>query len=254
MDRLRGPDGCPWDREQTPSTLRGYLLEEAYEAAEAIDSGSPEALREELGDLLYQIVFLARIGKEQGAFTADDVAEGITRKMTRRHPHVFGDAQAEDAPAVLRQWEEIKKRERGGAAPSSSLDGIPKAIPALLRAERLGTRAARTGFDWQRASAVREKVTEEMRELDGAMKAEAPEAIEEELGDLLFSIAHLARHLGVDAEAALQKANAKFERRFRCLEERLRAVKGAGERPDPDLLERLWTEVKAREAAGDPPL
>jgi MazG family protein len=250
MDRLRDPGGCPWDREQSPADLRSYLLEEAYELAEAIDDGDPAAQREELGDLLFQIVFLARIAKERGEFDVDDVARGVTEKMIRRHPHVFAGGDAADSPAVLRQWEEIKRAEKGSPEGASALDGIPRGLPGLLRAQRLGTKAARIGFDWTSAAEVLEKVREETAELDAEMRGgpAARKARENEFGDLLFSLVSLGRHLGLDPEAALQKANAKSERRFRALEKRIDRERGSGGAPaalDAATLDRLWREVKA---------
>jgi len=249
MDRLRGPNGCPWDREQTPRDLRGYLLEEAYEVVESIDAGEPGPLCEELGDLLFQIVFLARIGAETGSFTIRDVARRITEKMTRRHPHVFGDASARTPAEVLRQWEEIKRREKGeahqGGPEPSALDGIPRSLPGLARAERMGEKASRLGLDWSRPEEVLEKVEEEVRELRRALDHEPPERVSEEFGDALFALANLARHLGVHAEAALQAANEKFGSRFRRIEPDLRALGPEAARETPEALDRLWRRAKA---------
>jgi MazG family protein len=246
MDRLRGPDGCPWDREQTFATLRGYLLEEAYEVAEALDHQDLDGLREELGDLLFQIVFLSRLAAERGAFGAADVARGIARKMIRRHPHVFADATAETAEDVLRNWEAIKREEKGGTTrgDASVLDGIPAALPALLKAQRLGTKAARVGFDWARPADVLDKAAEELGELRRAVEAGALDDARDELGDALFALAMAARHLSIDPEAALEAANAKFRRRFAWIERELRArgidVASAG----MPLLDELWTRAK----------
>jgi MazG family protein len=257
MERLRGPDGCPWDREQDYGSLRGYLVEECYEAAEAIDRADPAALCEELGDLLFQIVFLARLAAEDRHFDIGDVIDGIAAKMIRRHPHVFGDDDAATAEEVLVKWEAIKrqeKRARGaagnddrGEAPSV-LDGVPRALPALLKAQRLGTKAARVGFDWDGPAPVLGKVREELGELSAALAGGDADGSREELGDLLFAIAMLARHLEVDAEAALERTNAKFVRRFREVESELER---RGERADQvglEELERLWHEAKRREA------
>ena len=251
MDRLRGEGGCPWDREQRPQDLRGYLLEEAYEVVEAIDRGEPGPLREELGDLLFQIVFLARIFAETGDFTIRDVIHDITEKMTRRHPHVFADSTAGTASEVLRQWEEIKRRERqekeagndaGGA--SSALDGVPRSLPALLRAERLGARASRVGFDWSESGEVLEKIGEEIGELRRAVEGEGPERIAEEFGDVLFALANLARHLGVHAEGALQEASSRFTSRFQQIESELRSRGSDPSRESLDELEKLWRRAK----------
>lgn len=250
MDRLRDPGGCPWDREQTYATLRGFLLEEAYEVAEAIDDGDPEHLREELGDLLFQVVFLSRLAREEGRFDASDVIEGIATKMIRRHPHVFAEETAEDAEEVLRKWEEIKKKEKadaGKAARESVLDGLPRALPALVKAQRLGDKAARVGFDWPGPVEVLEKIDEEARELRAAVGAGDAANAEEELGDLLFAAAMLGRKLGVDPEAALERANAKFRRRFGEVERALRDEGVPIDRAGLDRMERLWQEAKGRE-------
>lgn len=253
MDRLREPGGCPWDREQTYETLRGYLLEEAYEVAEAIDSGVREDLCEELGDLLFQVVFLSRLAKEEGRFEAGDVIEGIASKMIRRHPHVFGDETARDAGEVLRRWEEIKRGEKGesagvsGAAFSSILDGVPRALPALLKAQRLGSKAARVGFDWPDAPAVLRKIDEETAELREAVASSDRDRTREEIGDLLFSIVMLARRLDVDPEGALESANRKFRSRFARVEHALRAQGVMLEDAGIAVLDRLWDEAKVAE-------
>jgi MazG family protein len=250
MDRLRDPGGCPWDREQTYASLRGFLLEEAYEVAEAIDDGDPEHLREELGDLLFQVVFLSKLAKEEGRFDAADVIEGIATKMIRRHPHVFAEDSAEDAAEVLRKWEEIKKREKeeaGKEARASLLDGLPRALPALVKAQRLGDKAARVGFDWPEPAAVIAKVEEELGELREAVRGEDAAAAAEELGDLLFAAAMLGRKLGVDPEAALEAANAKFRRRFAGVEQALREQGVPLEQAGLERMDRLWNETKARE-------
>jgi len=245
MDRLRGPAGCPWDREQDYGTLRGYLLEECYEVAEALDLDDGPGLCEELGDLLFQIVFLARIAKEQGRFDIDDVLAGIAAKMVRRHPHVFGDASAANSAEVLRHWEEIKRREKAdGHGARSTLDGIPAALPALVKAQRLGTKAARVGFDWTRPEDVLEKFDEELGEVREALAAGNRAALHEELGDLLFTVAMLARRLDVDAERALQDANRKFATRFGRVEAQLAQRAGGLAGADAALLERLWNEAK----------
>ena len=250
MDRLREPGGCPWDREQTYRSLRGYLLEEAYEALEALDQVEQDegaALCEELGDVLLQIVFLSRLAKEQRRFTIDDVVRSITEKMIRRHPHVFGDQAAEDSEQVLEQWEEIKRREKaakGLTARKSILDGLPAALPALVRAQRLGTKAARVGFDWAGPAEVLAKVDEEWGELREAIDAGQPAHTEEELGDVLFCTVMLARKLGIDPEAALQGANRKFGRRFRWIEQQLEAQGVAISDAGIDRLESLWGDAK----------
>lgn len=250
MDRLRGPDGCPWDREQDYHTLRGYLLEECHEVAEALDAADHAGLCEELGDLLFQIVFLSRIAKEERRFTVDDVIEGITAKMIRRHPHVFADDSAETSEDVLRKWEAIKREEKKGKATGevarSVLDGVPRSLPSLLKAQRLGTKASRVGFDWSAADEVLGKVDEELAELRQAVAAADRDAMRDELGDLLFSIANLGRHIDVEPEAALERANRKFTGRFHWLEKELKSRGVEFDEVDLAELERLWQQAKGQ--------
>src|SRR6516162_6667423 len=219
MARLRAPGGCPWDREQTPATLRQYVLEEAYEVVDAIDRGSPPALCEELGDLLLQVVFQADIAAEAGDFTLADVANGIADKLVRRHPHVFGDVQVRDADEVMQNWRRIKAAERAakGSDPSV-LARVPSALPALLRAQDMASKAAQVGFDWPDVSSVVAKLDEEVRELSAALAAGDRAAAERELGDVLLTAASVARHLEASAETALRDANLRFERRLRHVE------------------------------------
>jgi MazG family protein len=256
MDRLRSPDGCPWDREQDYGTLRSYLLEECYEVVDAIDENDLDALREELGDLLFQIVFLSRLAKEEGRFTASDVVRGIAEKMIRRHPHVFGSTRADTSGEVLRNWEKIKRHEKENSSDprrsedGSILAGIPGALPALLKAQRLGTKAARIGFDWERDEDLLEKVEEELAELREALAGGAGDGIREELGDLLFTLAMLARRREVDPEEALERANRKFTRRFRKME-RLAGEEGVDmEHAGLQVLDRIWNRVKDEEDPG----
>src|SRR6058998_2781489 len=209
MDRLRGPGGCPWDRQQTLETLKTFLLEETYELLEAIASGSVAAIREELGDLLIQIVFQAQVAKERGEFDIEDVMRGIADKIVRRHPHVFGDRSLNTADQVLPQWEQIKMEERRGKLDGSLFAGVPVHLPALLKALRISTKAARVGFDWPDLQALLAKLREETEELRRALRARERAGMEEELGDLLFVLANLARHLEIDPEEALQAANRK---------------------------------------------
>jgi ATP diphosphatase len=247
MARLRDPErGCPWDREQDFSTIAPYTIEEAYEVADAIERGDRAALKNELGDLLLQVVFHARIAEEAGLFGFDDVVAAIADKMVRRHPHVFGDAEIASVAAQNEAWEAHKAAERAAKAGHQSvLDGIALALPALLRAAKVSKRAARIGFDWPDADSVIDKIEEEIAELEDAMDDNAPKAaLEEELGDLLFAAANLARKLDIEPETALRGATAKFERRFRQVEA-LAAERGIG--PDLDALEALWREVKAAE-------
>lgn len=246
MDRLREPGGCPWDREQDYASLRTYLIEESFEVAEALDGDEPAALCEELGDLLFQIVFLARLAQEQGRFTIRDVVRGASEKLIRRHPHVFDDERAETAEDVARNWERIKRDEKGGER--SLLDGVPRAMPALLGAQRLGDKAAQVGFDWPGPRQVLDKVEEEIHELRAALHAADAGATRDELGDLLFSLAMLARRSGVDAEAALAGTNRRFRARFAWVEAQLRHNGLDAARVGVDELERLWDEAKRQTA------
>lgn len=249
MAKLRAPGGCPWDREQTLQTLKTYLLEETYETLDAIESGDAKAHREELGDLLLQIVFQSEIAQETADFGLAEVADGIADKLIRRHPHVFGDAEARTAADVSRSWERIKAAER--PKNKGVLDGIPKSFPALLRALRTGEKAAGVGFDWTRVADVRAKVNEEWNELEEALIArerdndsKAQAHVAEELGDLLFSLANLARHLNVDPEDALRRTLDKFQRRFRYLEQKLATDDRTPSDATIDELERLWEDAK----------
>lgn len=249
MRRLRGPGGCPWDREQTLASLKPFLLEECYEELDAIDAGEPDHIREELGDVLLQIVFQAAICEEQGLFDFQDVARTIGEKLIRRHPHVFGDAVAEHADDVVRQWDAIKREEAADRPheEQSALDGLPAALPALLKADRVQGRAARVGFDWDRTSQVVEKLDEEVAELKAALAQGRAEAIEDEMGDVLFTVVNLSRFVELSAEQALNRTTAKFARRFRAVEQRIRQ---SGRRISDCTLEeldRVWDAVKADE-------
>lgn len=257
--RLRAPNGCPWDREQTHMTLRTYLIEEAYEVVEALESGDDAKFAEELGDLLLQVVFHAEIAREQGRFDVADVIEGIHEKMVRRHPHVFGEKRAKDARAVLKSWEKIKAEERkakDGAAKAKSaslLDGVSHALPGTMEGFQLTRRASRIGFDWDSADGVMEKLAEEAGELKKEIAGAGAARIEEETGDLLFAAVNLARFLDVDPEIALKKANAKFAARFREMERMAR--EGGKELADVPRaeMEMLWERSKkseSRQSAG----
>jgi MazG family protein len=238
--RLRAPDGCPWDREQTEQSMAPHLLEETYEALAAIRAADAAATREELGDVLMNVCMIAQIAAEQQRYDLEQVAATIADKLVRRHPHVFGDQVARDSAQVLRNWEAIKRREKGGE-PNGTLDGLPADLPALLRAHRIGEKAARVGFDWPDAAGPRDKLDEELAELDAALQRQDAGAIAEELGDVLFSVANLARKLGLNGELLLQAAADKFTARFRRVE---RAV---GERlgtASLDELEQHWREAK----------
>lgn len=289
MRTLRSPGGCAWDREQTVASLRPFVLEEAYEVVEAMDRDDRAALCEELGDLLLEAVFVAQICAEDGDFTIADAAEAVTAKLVRRHPHVFGDGAAGDGAAgdatasgagsaaddaggaaagtgdgmggralspaeVKRQWERIKREERAGTPGrrATLLDGIPEALPSLLRASRIGARAANVGFDWERADQVVDKADEEIAELRDAIGGGDPGRIEEEIGDLLFTVANAARKLRVDPESALRAANTKFTRRFRAVERRLESRGRTLHDASPDELEREWQAVKSVDPATGP--
>lgn len=272
MARLRSPEGCPWDREQTYATLAPMLLEEAYEAFEAVEEareGRPAELRGELGDLLFQIVFYAQVASERGEFTMDEVVEAIHTKMVRRHPHVFGDASAQDSAEVLRNWEAIKAEEKRAAGQSeaakdsSLLDGVSTKAPALMEAHQLTTKAARVGFDWQNVEQIFDKLHEEVDELKAAIEesnahhnagdnadndatGEAKhERVREELGDLLFVVTNIARHLKVEPEAALKLTNRKFRRRFRHIERGLEAQGRTLDAATLDEMEALWLDAKS---------
>ena len=253
--QLRSPAGCPWDREQTHASLRASLLEEAYEVVEAIDNSDEANLREELGDLLLQSVFHAQLASEEGRFTFDQVAREISAKLVRRHPHVFAGDHCEDSVAVLARWEEIKLAEKGGSV-ASLLDGIPRGFPGLLQAQKTQKKASKVGFDWKEIGPVFEKLDEEIAELKAAIACPVADAevaaadLEDELGDILFTVVNLARKLNLDAEVAMQRSTRKFADRFRAVE-KLAGARGL-ELGKLDLagLDALWDEVK-REAESE---
>jgi MazG family protein len=251
MRRLRDPDGgCPWDQQQTFETIAPYTIEEAYEVADAVASGDREALKDELGDLLLQVVFHAQIAEDERQFDFDDVARAIVDKLIRRHPHVFGETTASDAETVHANWEKLKAAERAAKRADGVLDGIPLALPALLRALKLQKRAARVGFDWKNPLDVLDKMEEEIAELRAELAAgSGVERVREEFGDLLFVLVNLGRHLDLDPETALRATNAKFERRFRSIEA---ALAEEGRRPEQaslDEMEALWIKAKLHERA-----
>jgi tetrapyrrole methylase family protein/MazG family protein len=248
MERLRGPDGCPWDREQTRRSIKPYVIEEAYEVAEAIDENDPNELCTELGDLLLQIVFHAQMAHEEGLFTIADVVRSINEKMVRRHPHVFGDLAVKDADEVLRNWARIKAEERKDRDDNSIVAGVPRALPALARAQRLSEKASRVGFDWPGPDAVLEKVREELHEVEEALVRADRAAVAAELGDLLFALTSLGRHLDLHAEEALQGANERFLRRFRYIEARLAEQQRDIHAASAEEMNALWDEAKARGA------
>jgi nucleoside triphosphate diphosphatase len=252
MARLRDPaGGCPWDRAQTPESIVPYTLEEAYEVGEAIAVGDPDVIQSELGDLLFQVVFQARLGAEAGQFDFDDIARVIGDKLLRRHPHVFGDADFSHDHEREAAWESAKADERRERDRHSAMDDIPLAMPALARATKLQRRARRIGFDWNAAAEVIDKIREEIDEVQAEYaQGAAPERLADEVGDVLFAVVNWARHLGVDPETALRGSNRKFERRFRAMET---LAEQRGQRTadlDSDALEALWVEVKRSEGAG----
>jgi MazG family protein len=248
MARLRGPGGCPWDREQTIESLRGFVLEETYEVLDAIDRGDHAALLGEIGDLLFEGVFLAQIELDDGRFGVADSLRAISAKLIRRHPHIFAAEGGDELTSgqVLEQWEQIKAREQKDAGEKRSiLRGVPKALPSLLRAHEIGSRVAAVGFDWARTSQVVDKIEEEVAELRRAVDSEGQARTEDEMGDLLFSIANLARQLGIEPESALRKANEKFSARFEALE---RAFESRGQTVHDATLEEMeaeWQRVKS---------
>jgi MazG family protein len=246
MARLRDPArGCPWDLAQDFATIAPYTIEEAYEVADCIERGDLDALPDELGDLLLQVVFHAQIGADRSSFDFDDVVDRICEKMVRRHPHVFGSEDLSTSEEVAASWEEIKRREKPAAG--SLLDGIALALPALMRARKLGQRAATVGFDWPDLAAVRSKVDEEVAEIDAAIAAGDADAIEAEMGDLLFTVVNLSRHLEVDPEQALRRANDRFARRFARVEAEVASQGGDWGRLSPAALDELWARAKAAE-------
>ncbi|MGO9612684.1 MAG: nucleoside triphosphate pyrophosphohydrolase [Dissulfurispiraceae bacterium] len=242
MARLRSVNGCPWDREQTRESLKKYLMEESYEVLEALDKDDPAEIKEELGDLLFQIVFQCQIAEERGEFSVEDVIAKIISKMVGRHPHVFADAEFETAQEVIKQWEERKREE--GKNRESILEGVPKELPALLKAHRIQSRAARVGFDWERIDDVMVKLDEEIAEFKKAIQNEAPENIEEEFGDLFFTLVNISRFVGVDPEDALRKTIRKFMARFHYIEMK---ASSRGKRLSDMAIEELdafWEEAK----------
>jgi tetrapyrrole methylase family protein/MazG family protein/ATP diphosphatase len=246
--RLLAEDGCPWDREQTMHSMRRYVLEEACEVIDAIEDGDPRELKEELGDLALQVVFLAELARKDAGFGPDDVVYAVCDKLVRRHPHVFEDLSVEDSAEVLRNWEAIKASEKAGRR---ILDGVPRSLPALARAQRMSDKVSRVGFDWPSKEGSREKVAEEVAELNEALAGGETERIEHELGDLLFALVNLARHENLDAETALRKASDRFRSRFEYVEDRVRAVHGGfpgSQQPaagiDLSELDGYWNEAK----------
>ena len=252
MARLRGPEGCPWDREQTFDTIKRHTLEETYEVFDAIERRDWPGLKDELGDLLLQVLFYAQMAKDAGYFDIRDVAEGLTAKLVRRHPHVFGDAVASDANAVLDTWESVKRAEKAARDETGAgglLDEVPRSMPAVLEAQKIGSKAAKVGFDWPDASGLFAKMDEELAELMVEVEARDGAKVEEEFGDLMFTAVNLARHLKVDPEGALRAANAKFRKRFAWVERQAggaAAMEGMG----IEEMEELWVRAKASSGGG----
>jgi MazG family protein len=246
MDKLRDPGGCPWDREQTLRTLTPYLLEEAHEVIEAIEAGDAQHHKEELGDLLFQVVFQSRIAREEGKFDFAQVCDGIADKLTRRHPHVFGDVSVSGSKEVVKNWERIKADERKekGLEARSAIGGVPAGLPALVRAERLTEKAGAVGFDWPDAPAVMDKVREELGELEHALAGGKPEEIEHELGDLLFALANLGRFVRVHPEEALRATLRRFTDRFHYIEEKLQQRGKTPRESNLAEMDALWNEAK----------
>ncbi len=252
MQRLLAPDGCPWDREQSYASLRRYVLEEACEVIDAIDSGKPEALVDELGDLLLQVVFLGELARQDGKFGPDDVVRAIVTKLVRRHPHVFGEVEVSGSDEVLSNWDKIKLQEYGDRG---VLAGLPRSFPALARAQRMSEKVSKVGFDWPDARGSRDKVAEELGELDRAVAGESKERVESELGDVLFALVNFARHQGIDAEGALRKTADRFAGRFAHVEARVKEEHGGfpqDEKGKPtrgvplETLDAYWNEAKER--------
>ena len=242
--RLRSENGCPWDNEQTYSSLRKYLLEETYEALDAIDHNDFEGLSEELGDCIWEILFIARIAEQDGHFSIDDVVQQLGEKMVRRHPHIFGEEKLEDSEQVLRQWAQIKLEEGKTSCTGDILSKIPGSMPALLRAYRIGERVAKVGFDWENPQQVMEKFQEELSELNDAIESKDKDKIEDELGDTLFALAQVARHLEVSPEDALRRASEKFTRRFANTEKQALGKGLSMEKMNIEELEALWQQSK----------
>lgn len=256
MTRLRNPQtGCPWDREQTLESLKPCVLEETYELLSAMDKPEDKANHiEELGDVLLQVMFQSVMAEEEGRFSFDDVANGVSDKLVHRHPHVFGNVDVKDSATVLRNWERLKQLEHKKEARHSALDGVPAALPALLKAQRTQEKASRVGFDWKDAAGPMEKIAEELDELKAEVEVRASKKpidstrVKEELGDLLFAVCNLARHLGVDAESALELANAKFSRRFRSVESGAKEAGRDLKEMTLEEMDELWEKVKEGEA------
>ncbi|MFO7936480.1 MAG: nucleoside triphosphate pyrophosphohydrolase [Kiritimatiellia bacterium] len=246
MRKLRGPDGCPWDREQTVSSLKPCLLEECHELLEAMNGDDTALHIEELGDVLLQVVFQCIIREQEGTFTFDDVARAITAKLVRRHPHVFGDVNVNGSGDVLKNWEQIKQLEKKDKPEHSALDGVPATLPALLKAQRMQSKASRVGFDWKHAAGAIDKIYEEIDELIEALENKDAEETQKEVGDLLFSVVNYCRFIDVDAESALELTNRKFSSRFKAVEKKVRETGRDMRKCTLEELDSIWDEVKIR--------
>lgn len=245
MDTLRSENGCPWDKEQTLDTLPKFLLEECYELISAIETQDFDHIREELGDMLFELIFIAKFGKEQNKFTMDDVIKGIEEKIVRRHPHVFGDVKVKDTKEVLKNWDAIKKQEKKEQKKDTgTLSDIPNTMPSLLKAHRIGKRAAKAGFDWENVEGALDKVVEEIEEFKQAVKNHDKKATEEELGDMLFSITNVARFFEINPEIALKKTTDKFIKRFNFVEDNLRKIGKNTKEATLEEMENLWNDAK----------
>ena len=251
IETLRGPNGCPWDKEQTRESIKPLLIEEAYEVLEAIEEKDPELIKEELGDLLLQVIFHAQIAKESNEFTIKEILDVLYDKMVRRHPHVFKGKDAKTSKEVLKQWEEIKKKEKKDKNKKSLLEGIPKALPALLYAQRLQDKASRVGFDWENVSQVYEKFKEEIEEFENAFAEGKKEKMEEEIGDLFFTLINISRFLKINPEDALKKTAKKFISRFHSMEKNIEETGSIIENLSLNELDKLWEKAKEKELSGE---
>jgi tetrapyrrole methylase family protein/MazG family protein len=247
MATLRSPNGCPWDRAQDHTSLKPYLLEEAYEVLEALEEGTPHKVKDELGDLLFQVIFHAQLARERGDFDVYDILAGTIAKMTRRHPHVFGEASASTPKEALQNWEEIKRQEKTPAHTTSVLDGVPRQLPSLLRAQRLQDKAARVGFDWPQIEHVWRKLSEELQELRAAAAEKDRAQVEDELGDVLFVMVNLARWLEINPDEALHKTTSKFIRRFQFIERELDRLGKTPKQATLEEMDALWDQAKQQE-------
>lgn len=249
IKKLRSPDGCPWDREQQKEDIGKYLLEESYEVVDALETKNPQALKEELGDLLFQILFIGEICTESGLFSLEDVMDGIHEKMIRRHPHVFGDTNVNSVQEVKYNWQQIKQEERKNTVDGDNpFSGIPRSLPALRKAQKISSLASGYGFDWEEADGVWQKIKEELREFEAAAQSKNPLKTQDEFGDILFTMVNLSRFLGIDAETALNGATAKFVQRFSRVTQKLALMGITWEKATPEQTDALWNDVKKEDS------